>query len=154
MLTISPTGQCALLLLFTGVVAPIFGFVFRRVARGWDSIGKGALAIEQGLSTVPRYLGRSPQSVDPAIQAAEVRQMLEAKYERQRRRGQEPIDVATETERLLETAAVDTGKDATLRSEVRSLVIARNERRMRKGLPPLNVQAETERQLSDFVGSP
>jgi hypothetical protein len=152
-LAISATGKCAVVLLFTGVAAPIAGVLFRRVAGGWDSIGKGPFAIEQQLPLVPRYLGQPAQPDDPAIQAAEVRQMLEAKSERRKRRGEAPIDVAAEAARLLAEPAAPTGQDAELRAEVRQLVVSRNERRMRKGLEPLDVEAETERQLADFVGS-
>jgi len=149
----SPSGKCAVVLLFTGVAAPIAGILFRRVSGGWDSVGKGAFAIEQQLP-VPRYLARPLPPVDPAIQAAEVRQMLEAKSERLRRRGETPIDIDAETTRLLATAddrpSARAGQDAQLRAEVRQLVVSRNERRMRKGLLPLDVEAETERQLGDF----
>jgi hypothetical protein len=149
-LAMSPSGKCAVVLLFTGVAAPIAGILFRRVSGGWDSIGKGPLAIEQQLP-LPRYLSRPVPPVDPAIQAAEVRQMLEAKSERRTRRGEAPIDVAAETTRLLArrdaNAAPGAGQDAELRAEVRQLVVSRNERRMRGGLEPLDVEAETERQL-------
>jgi hypothetical protein len=152
-LAMSPSGKCLVVLLFTGVAAPIAGILFRRVSGGWDSVGKGPFAIEQQLP-LPRYLSRPTPPVDPAIQAAEVRQMLEAKSERRRRRGELPIDVEAETTRLL--ARRDDsggGQDAELRAEVRQLVVSRNERRMRRGLEPLDVEAETERQLDDFVGS-
>jgi len=154
----SPTSQCLVVLLFTGVAAPVAGMLFRHVSRGWDSVGKGPFAIEQQLPLVPRYISGSAPAVDPAIQAAEVRQMLEAKQERQRRRGEAAIDVEVETTRLLAPSAEEPGasarQDAELRAEVRQLVISRNERRMRKGLDPLDVEAETERQLEDFIGSP
>jgi hypothetical protein len=157
-LAMSPSGQCLVVLLFTGIAAPVAGIVFRHVSRGWDSVGKGPFAIEQQLPLVPRYLSRPAPAVDPAIQAAEVRQMLEAKSSRLRRRGEAPLDVEAETTRLLEpaVAAADrtAGQDAELRAEVRQLVISRNERRMRQGREPLDVEAETERQLADFVGSP
>ncbi len=153
----SPSAQCLAVLLFTGVAAPVAGMLFRHVSRGWDSVGKGPFAIEQQLPTVPRYLSCPAPPVDPAIQAAEVRQMLEAKASRLRRRGEAPIDVEAETTRLLRPAdAALTGRDAQdaeLRTEVRQLVVSRNERRMRQGLAPLDVEAETERQLEDFVGS-
>jgi hypothetical protein len=156
-LAMSAGGKSAAVLLFTGVAAPIAGVLFRRVSGGWDSIGKGPFAIEQQLPLVPRYLARPGQPVDPAMQAAEVRQMLEAKASRLERRGEPPIDVEAEAERLLAATgdAADTGarQDAELRAEVRQLVVSRNERRMRKGLEPLDVEAETERQLADFVGS-
>jgi hypothetical protein len=101
-LAISATEQGAVVLLFTGVAAPIAGALFRRVAGGWDSIGKGPLAIEQELRPPPVHLAPQTPAVDPAIQPAEVRQMLEAKRERQRRRGEPPIDVEAETERQLD----------------------------------------------------
>jgi hypothetical protein len=157
-LAMSPSGKCVVVLLFTGVAAPIAGILFRHVSRGWDSVGKGPFAIEQQLPLVPRYLARPAQPVDPAIQAAEVRQMLEAKAGRLQRRGETPIDVEAETTRLLrptdEALSRGAGQDAELRAEVRQLVVTRNERRMRKGLEPLDVEAETERQVEDFVGSP
>jgi hypothetical protein len=143
-------------LLFTGVAAPIAGFLFRRVGSGWDTIGKGPFAIEQDLP-MPRYLKRPAQAVDPAIQAAEVRQMLQAKAERLRQRGETSIDVEAEATRLLAPAGErpSTGalQDVELRAEIRQLVVSRNERRMRKGMAPLDIEAEIERQLTDFVGS-
>jgi hypothetical protein len=144
-------------LLFTGIAAPIAGFLFRRVSGGWETVGKGPLAIEQQLPQVPRYHFGPAPPVDPAIQAAEVRQMLAAKSARRERRGEAPLDVEAETTRLLtpadSEAADDSRQDATLRVEVRQLVVSRNERRMRQGLEPLDVEAETKRQLDDFIGS-
>ncbi len=156
-LAMSPTSQCLVVLLFTGVAAPVAGMLFRHVSRGWDSVGKGPFAIEQQLPLVPRYVSGPAPAVDPAIQAAEVRQMLEAKQERQRRRGEAPIDVEVETTRLLapdKAPSAGARQDAELRAEVRQLVVTRNERRMRRGLEPLDVESETERQLEDFIGSP
>jgi hypothetical protein len=156
-LAMSPSAQCLAVLLFTGVAAPLAGMLFRHVSRGWDSVGKGPFAIEQQLPTVPRYLSRPAPRVDPAIQAAEVRQMLEAKAGRLRRHGEAPLDVEAETRRLLKPPdQALTGKgaqDAELRAEIRQLVVSRNERRMRQGKQPLDVETETERQLEDFVGS-
>jgi hypothetical protein len=156
-LAMSAMEKCAIVLLFTGVAAPIAGALFWRVAGGWDSIGKGAFAIEQQVRPTPRHLAAPTPAVDPAIQAAEVRQMLEAKFERQKRRGESPIDVEAETTRLLtpadEPPSATARQDAELRAEVRQLVITRNERRMHKGMEPLDVEAETERQLDDLVGS-
>lgn len=142
------------LLVFTGVAAPLIGLLLKRVSGGWETLGGGPFAIvnERRLS----QKGASPPTVDPAIQAAEVRQMLEAKSEWRRRRGEAPLDVEAETERLLAAAGRPRGKDAIdaeLRAEVRALVVARNERRMREGSEPLDVEAETERQLADLIGS-
>jgi hypothetical protein len=152
-LAMSPTEQCLAVLLLTGVAAPLVGLLFRRVSAGWDSIGKGPLAIEQ---PPPRRPGRDAAAVDPAIQAAEVRQMLEAKSARRLQRGEAALDVEAEAKRLLAPEApldAAAGQDAELRSEVRQLVLGRNERRMRRGQEPLDVEAETERQLADFIGS-
>src|SRR6476661_1010644 len=130
-------------LLFTGIAAPIAGILFRRVSGGWDSIGKGAFAIEQQLP-LPRYVNRPEPAADPAIRAAEVRQMLEAKSARRSRRGEAPIDVEAEAARLLEATepvpGPGAGQDLELRAEVRQLVISRNERRMRRGIEPLDVE--------------
>lgn len=110
----SPTSQCLAVLLFTGVAAPVAGMLFRHVSRGWDSVGKGPFAIEQQLPLVPRYVSGPAPAVDPAIQAAEVRQMLEAELraevrqlvitrnERRMRGGLDPLPVEAETERQLE----------------------------------------------------
>jgi hypothetical protein len=155
-IAMSPTAQCFAVLLFTGVAAPIAGLVFRRVSGGWDSVGKGPFAIEQQLP-LPSYVNRPAPAVDPAIQAAEVRQMLVAKSERRQRRGEAPLDVEAEATRLLapaEEPSVSARQDATLRAEVRQLVVSRNERRLRQGREPLDVEAETERQLADLIGSP
>jgi hypothetical protein len=155
-LAMSPSGKCAVVLLFTGVFAPVVGFLLRSIAGGWDSVGKGPFAIESQLPP-SRLPGRPAPAIDPAIQAAEVRQMLEAKANRLERRGEAPIDVEAEATRLLAPSSQPTStgarQDAELRAEVRQLVVTRNERRMRSGLEPLDVEAETDRQLNDFVGS-
>jgi hypothetical protein len=142
------------LLLFTGVAAPLVGLLLKRVGGGWERMGGGPFAI---LDERPRNPGPGvPQRVDPAIQAAEVRQMLEAKAERRRQRGEAPLDVEAETRRLLAAAEAPRGAeaiDAELRVEVRQLVLVRNERRLREGREPLDVETEVERQLADLIGS-
>jgi hypothetical protein len=153
-LALTALQKGAALLVFTGVAGPLIGLLLKRVGGGWEMMGGGPFAIvnERRLS----HKGASPPTVDPAIQAAEVRQMLEAKSERRQQRGEAPLDVEAETERLLAAAQQPRGSDAMdaeLRAEVRQLVLARNERRMREGLEPLDVEAETERQLADFIGS-
>jgi len=145
-----------ILVLIALIAIPFAAFSFSRAEEAYRSIGKGALSIDDDLP-VPRYM-RSPElAVDPAIQAAEVRQMLEAKAGRLQRRGEKPIDVDAEATRLLEpTGPAPTPgsrQEAALRAEVRQLVLTRNERRMRKGLEPLDVETEIERQLADFIGS-
>jgi hypothetical protein len=154
-LAMSAVQKGAALLVFTGVLAPLVGFALKRAVGGWSSYGSGAFSI---LREEPaRRPGNGPAApVDPAIQAAEVRQMLAAKAERQRRRGEPALDVEAEAERLLAEAApgaVADGADQELRAEVRQLVVLRNERRLRQGLAPLDIEAETERELTDLVGS-
>jgi len=151
------TQKGAILLGISAIAAPIAGYLFHRTAEAWRSFGKGPFAIEPGAPGEASG-ARPTEPVDPAIQAAEVRQMLEAKAERRRRRGEAPLDVEAETTRLLASAgptAASRGEEieAELRQEVRQLVVSRNERRLRQGLEPLDVEAETERQLADFVGS-
>jgi hypothetical protein len=138
------------LALIAVVTLPIAAIAFARSGPAWRSIGKGPLAIEQDLP--PQRSARNAP-VSKALQAAEARQMLEAKSYRRQRRGEPPLDVEAEVKRLLDSSATPASPDAELRDEVRRLVIARNERRLRRGQQPLDVEKETERQLADFVGS-
>jgi hypothetical protein len=135
-------------------ILPIAGFTFARSGSAWDSIGKGRFGVMHSMPP-PRISGPVPK-VDPVIQAAEARQMLEAKSYRRLRRGEPPIDVEAEMTALLDPpvagAGGKPGLDEKLRAEVRELVIARNERRMRRGEEPLEVEAEVERQVADFIG--
>lgn len=154
-LAMTATEKGAVLLAISGIAAPIAGYLFHRSADSWRSFGKGPLSINAE-ALPPSRPGAPPPPVDPAIQAAEVRQMLEAKSERRRRRGEAPLDVEAETQRLLSAAERPRGEEAMneeLRAEVRQLVVARNERRLRQGLEPLDVEAETRRQLADLIGS-
>jgi hypothetical protein len=143
------------LLVIAAVAAPIAAVMFARSAKSWRSLGGGPFAIVAE-DRRPARPGAAPQAVDPAIQAAEVRQMLQAKSERRQRRGEAPLDVEAEADRLLAAAQAPSPQaaaDAELRAEVRQLVVVRNERRRRQGLEPLDVEAETDRQLADLVGS-
>ena len=152
-LALSALQKGAALLVFTGVAAPLIGLLLKRVGGGWETMGGGPFAI---LNERPQKRSAGEQPVDPAVQAAEVRQMLEAKSERRRQRGEAPLDVEAEAERLLAAAEQPRGQDAIdaeLEAEVRQLVVARNERRLREGREPLDVEAETQRQLADFIGS-
>jgi hypothetical protein len=107
-LAMSATGKGAVVLLVTGVVAPLIGLLLRQVAGGWETIGKGSLSMEhepeirRPAASAPGLIGFAEQEpVDREAQEAEVRQMLLAKAERQRRQGEQPIDVEAEAERLL-----------------------------------------------------
>jgi hypothetical protein len=150
-MAISVGMKAAAVLVFAFVVAPAIGFGLKRLTGGWDSYGGGSFAI---LKEEPTRGPEAAAPVDPAIQAAEVRQMLEAKAARERERGGPEIDVEAESARLL-AAAAEAGPaayDEALRAEVRQLVVARNERRRRQGLEPLDVEAETTRQLAELGG--
>jgi hypothetical protein len=140
-----------ILMLITVIVLPIAAVAFARSGPLWQNIGRGPLAIDQDLP--PRGMRGPAPPVDPAIQAAEARQMLEAKSYRRQRRGESALDVEAEVRQLLQPAADPPTVDEELRAEVRRLVIAGNERRLRRGQPQLDVEEETERQLADFIGS-
>jgi hypothetical protein len=87
---------------------------------------------------------REPASPASSAEAREeIRQMLEAKSERRRARGQPGLDVDAELAALTRPGQAD----PALREEVRQLVVARNERRLRQGKEPLDVEAEIDRQL-------
>ena len=150
-LAIAVSTKATAVLVFTGVVAPLIGLGLWKLTGGRDAYGGGAFAIlRDGAAR-----RRDPRGeVDPAIQAAEVRQMLAAKAERQKVRGEPVLDVEAESARLLAAAdeSPSAARDEELRVEVRQLVVARNERRRRAGLEPLDVEAETERQLADLAG--
>jgi hypothetical protein len=150
-MAISVGMKAAAVLVFAFGVAPAIGFGLKRLTGGWDSYGGGTFGI---LKEEPARGHEAPATVDPAIQAAEVRQMLEAKAARERERGGPEIDVEAESARLLAAAAeaAPAAHDEALRAEVRQLVVARNERRRRQGLEPLDVEAETTRQLAELGG--
>jgi hypothetical protein len=140
------------LALITVIVLPIAAIAFARSGPLWRGIGRGPFGIDQDLP--PRAASRPAAPVDPAIQAAEARQMLEARSYRLQRRGEAPLDVEAEVRELLEAAAGDVETvDEELREEVRRLVIAKNERRLRRGEAQLNIEDETDRQLADFIRS-
>ncbi|HEY1853254.1 MAG TPA: hypothetical protein VGG40_01590 [Solirubrobacterales bacterium] len=153
-LALTAVQKAAAVLAVTGIVGPAIGFALKRAVGGWSAYGSGPFSI---LTESSSRRDPAPQGpVDPAIQAAEVRQMLAAKDERLRRRGEPGLDVEAEAERLLAAAAENaTGGDGgeELRAEVRQLVVLRNERRLRQGLEPLDVEAETERELADLLRS-
>ncbi len=111
----------------------------------YDSIGKGGLSLDEP----ERSNAPPPGSAAGRAEAeAEIRQMLEARNERRKRRGEEPLDVNAELAQL--TGAGATQPDDALREEVRQLVEASNERRLRRGEEPLDVDAEIDRQLREL----
>jgi hypothetical protein len=133
---------------------PVAAIVFiANAGNAFKQIGKGDLSLELD-SDAPRGLTDSGAAGEPAgVADDELRQLLEAKAYRQRARGEEPLDVDAEFERLrAEQArpAAPSSADPVLREEVRQLVVARNERRVRQGKEPLDVDAEVQRQLAEL----
>jgi hypothetical protein len=141
-------GEAILLIVLVAI--PVAALSFVGAGTAFRQIGKGPLSIDRDM---PQKGSRAPAPVSTAMREAEIRQLLEAKAYRQRRRGEQPLDVEAELERLL---ASERGRgsglraDAQLVSEVRELVEASNARRIRMGREPLDVDAEVERQLDEL----
>jgi hypothetical protein len=132
------------------LVVPIAAIAFAGAGSVYREIGKGAFSMDhdkpnQGGGGLGAHAARVEQQV-------EIRQMLEAKALRQRKRGEEPIDVEAEIKRLSSPAAIEVRADPALVAEVRQLVVARNARRARQGKEPLDVEVEVARQLRDLEG--
>ena len=141
-------GDVILLVIFLAIPLGIVTFVIG-AGRAYRDIGKGQFGLD--MERPPQSSASAPTS--QAAREAEVRQLLEAKAYRQSARGEAPLDVEAELERLLtepSPAAGSLGQDRQLVEEVRQLVVARNERRLRQGKPALDVDAEVERQLRDL----
>src|SRR5436305_12041415 len=142
------------------VVAPIAAVLFAGAFGLLEQLGRGDLAIDEQRPTPRDLTGPRPGGpVARAEREAEIRQLVQARHDRQVGRGEEPVDVEAEVGRLMALdpeaepdAAADEGarQDDALRLEIRQLVIARNERRMARGEPPLDVESEVERQLADL----
>ena len=128
-----------------GVVGAVVGLLLNR--RTWDQYGKDHLLFDSELAQARPSSSSSSSSADLVERDEEVRQMLEARNARRRRRGEAAIDVEQELRRLITPAPAI---DAELREEIREMVIARNHRRARRGEPALDVEAEIERQIAEL----
>jgi hypothetical protein len=134
----------------------------------YDEIGRGGLLGEDEPQIRTDASGAHPPvaSAAEAERELEIRQMLGARSERLKARGEPALDLDAETARLLEPPS-QTGlgepstpgslpatrpHDPGLVEEVRQLVLARNERRARKGLEQLEVEAEVRRTLDRLEG--
>jgi hypothetical protein len=104
----------------------------------WQDFGKNGLLMDSELKAGNRSEGISADQE----RDEEIRQIMEARNARRRRRGEAPLDVEKEIARLTPPKV-----DAELQSEIRDLVKARNYRRVRAGKPPLDVEAEVRREL-------
>jgi len=143
------TGDVILIIVFTTIPIALLTFVLG-AKNALDQVGKGQFSVEYE-SDLPSKITDSDAEAGPAAREDEIRQLLEAKAYRQRTRGEKPVDVNAELNRLLTAApAVPAGTDPQLAAEVRQLVVARNERRARQGKEPLDVEQEVERQLREL----
>jgi len=137
-----------LIVLIVLIVLPIAAVLFVGAFGLLEQLGQGGLSIEDA----PLPPVRSPQTAGGRMERdEEIRQLVQARHDRQLARGEQPVDVEREVTRLL-AIDLDAGpeperQEAALREEVRQLVVARNERRIARGQPPLDVEAEIERQL-------
>jgi hypothetical protein len=151
-LAVSDLTAGMILIVITLAVVPIGAIAFATSGKSLKTLGKGQWAIERELPP-SRGLTDTATSVPRHVREAEIRQMVEAKSYRRQARGDGPLDVEAEVERLLaETETPAGGIDRELREEVRQLVRARNERRMRRGERPLDVETEVARQLRNLEG--
>jgi hypothetical protein len=143
------TGDVILIIVFTTIPIALLTFVLG-AKNALDQVGKGQFSVEYE-SDLPSKITDSDVEAGPAAREDEIRQLLEAKAYRQRTRGEKPVDVNAELNRLLtEAPAAPAGMDPQLAAEVRQLVVARNERRARQGKEPLDVEQEVERQLREL----
>jgi hypothetical protein len=143
-------GDVIMIVVFVAI--PIAALFFALGAGGaFRSIGKGGLSVDFD-SDYGEGMRDSGAEMGSGEADAELRQLLEAKAYRQEARGETPLDVDSEMERLRaeQRAPAAPSSDPQLREEVRQLVVARNERRARQGKEPLDVDSEIERQLRDL----
>jgi len=137
-------GTVLIVVCLVAVVAAALSF--RGSGQIYKGLGRtGVFSMDEDLTPRARA---APPTATSAEAAEEIRQMLEAKSARRVARGQAPLDIDAEVQKL--TAPQATPRDAALIEEVRQLVVARNERRLRQGKPPLDVDEEVERQLRDL----
>lgn len=110
--------------------------------RTWEDYGKNHLTLDSESERVLKGTGAVRDERD-----TEIRQLLEARNARRRRRGLPEVDIERELAQLTAPAI-----DPELREEIRELVLARNHRRARQGKPPLDVDAEIEREIAGLPG--
>jgi hypothetical protein len=128
----------------------------------WEQIGRDGLVRDRDRASGGGSGAGAGSGAGDGLSAAglaerdiEIRQMLQARNERRARRGEAPLDVGSELQRL--TAPVPVAEapavDDELRDEIRQLVVARNHRRARRGEPPLDVESEVERRAAELSAS-
>ena len=128
--------------LFAVVIVAAIAAILSLRGERYSHIGRGGL-----------FEDDPPKAPSAPVAAAErdddIRQMLGARNARREARGQDPLDVEAELQRLTRGPA-HVEADPALVAEVRELVEARNRRRGRQGKPPLDVEEEVQRQLRDL----
>jgi hypothetical protein len=129
-------GTVVLVVCGVGVAGAVVALLLGR--RTWDDYGRNHLLMEREAPA-----SRAGPAGAVSERDEEIRQMLEARNARRRRRGEPEVDVEAELGRLTAPAI-----DDELRAEIRDLVLARNHRRARQGKPPLDVETEIERQIA------
>jgi len=143
------TGEVIMIVVFVTIPIALLTFILG-ARNALDQVGKGQFAVEFERD-LPSSITDSDAEGGSEMREAEIRQLLEAKSYRQEARGEGPINVDAELNRLLtERPQQQSGIDHRLVEEVRQLVIARNERRVRQGKEPLNVDEEVQRQLREL----
>ena len=130
----SAFGTVVVVVAIIGVIGAIVALLTGK--RTWDDYGKQHLLLDSDDSSGSSTLERD----------TEIRQLLEARNARRRRRGEPEVDIEQELKRLTAPQV-----DAELREEIRQLVIARNHRRARQGKPPLDVESEIEREIAGLA---
>lgn len=153
-LAAATTELSVVLILLCVIVVPIAAIAFARSGRGYAEIGKGRFAVD--------FDDGQDESGHE-----ELRQLVEAKAYRQQQRGEQPVDVESEIDRLLAGELPESGTEpapasadpgsgetdpgqAAIREEIRQVVVAGNERRERRGEAPLDVETEIDRMLKEF----
>ncbi|MFM8792876.1 MAG: hypothetical protein ACKOGM_07580 [Solirubrobacterales bacterium] len=139
------TGIVPVILLVILIAAAI---LFTRSGKALRDLGGGRWAIDREDGSESG--GAAGPELDPEARE-EVRQMVEARDYRLRRRGADGIDVEAEVTRLTSVERDPDGRVAAWTVEIRQLVIANNERRKRRGEQPLDVEAEVARRLAEWT---
>ena len=134
----SAFGTVVLVVCGVGIAGAVVALLLNR--RTWDEYGRNQLVRDSDSARRP---ARPAAAAADGERDEEIRQMLEARNARRRRRGEPELDLDAEIGRL--TAPL---VDDELRAEIRDLVVARNHRRVRQGKPPLDIAAEIEREIA------
>jgi hypothetical protein len=126
------------------IVGIVVAFIaLARTGKTWQDFGKRGLVMDRDQQRAP-----PPGSAAHLEERdAEIRELLEARNTRRRRRGQPMDDIDRELARMTAPPI-----DPDLRAEIIQLVKARNVRRLRAGKPPLDVDAEVEREIDRLRG--